>query len=366
MFLSLIGKAICKEYGVKVRNKCQEDNDDHHHNINFNLSITIYDAKQKDYPISQDEWNSYDGIILPGSFSAAYDEDEEWITYLQQNIIQDEIHPNARKTLAVCFGHQAFAHSFRNVNRNGGIGDDDSDGADGSDGGLAIPCPKGTQIGCRGFRMTSIGSDVLLSDQIVRSKSNNDVHVDADAKGDDICCSMLYTHGDMVQDLPSCASSLGGTDTVPIQAACYFSSRTSTPTPSPTRKSTSASESTCTRKDDNDDDPLKSTCTTTREEESVSKSLYESTSQVSQLPLRTRIPYAVTFQGHPEYTSGDIGMETFVNIFKYLKEQNKLPPSALSLLEQEHVLDDARNRFNDVEADCVHITHVVSKMFQWI
>ena len=77
------------------------------------------------------EWSSYDGILLPGSFSSAY-ENDEWIQKLKC-VIQSEIHAKGRKTLAVCFGHQIFAHSFHITKH----GDDESSNIGNDGGGLA-------------------------------------------------------------------------------------------------------------------------------------------------------------------------------------------------------------------------------------
>lgn len=57
------------------------------------IRITIYHAQQMDYPQTSKEWDSYDGIIIPGSLSAAYDTHIEWIQYLM-TMIQTEIHAN--------------------------------------------------------------------------------------------------------------------------------------------------------------------------------------------------------------------------------------------------------------------------------
>ena len=76
------------------------------------IRITVYHAQRMDYPQSDAEWDGYDGIIIPGSLSAAYDAHVGWIRRLL-NVIRTEIHDKRRKTMGVCFGHQCFAHSFR-------------------------------------------------------------------------------------------------------------------------------------------------------------------------------------------------------------------------------------------------------------
>ena len=61
------------------------------------LRMKMYNVQKQEYPSTVQEWDSYDGIILPGSFSAAYD-DEPWIRTLCE-VIQTEIVAKRRKTL---------------------------------------------------------------------------------------------------------------------------------------------------------------------------------------------------------------------------------------------------------------------------
>lgn len=145
------------------------------------VSITIYRAQQMDYPESEEEWNSFDGVLLPGSFSAAY-ENDEWIQQLKHVILED-LYGKARPTFGICFGHQVMAHAFED--------------------GEAVKCPGGSQAGRKCFPLTREGRDLMTKDEV----------------------DLYYTHGDMVKKLPSCAASLiGGTETVPIMAAAYYPS----------------------------------------------------------------------------------------------------------------------------------------------
>lgn len=226
------------------------------------VSITIYEAKKLDYPESEEEWNCYDSILLPGSLSSAYETDE-WIEKLK-SVVRSEIHAKGRKTLGICFGHQIFAHSF-------------SEG-----GGLCAKCPKGKQIGRREFEF-----------------SNNEWLKPANFSTQ----SMLYTHQDMVHSLPECAIALGGTETVPIQGAAYF------------------------------------------------------TSEKSQADSQ---PYAFTFQGHPEFAC-DQGFKTFCNICAF-NDENALIPSEVTT----HARADATETFKSVEHDCVHLMQSVGRAFGWI
>ena len=169
-------------------------------NLN-SISITVYHAQQEDYPSSKHEWESFDGIIIPGSLSSAYDTHIPWIGRLHQ-VIREEIHAHCRKTLAVCFGHQSFAHALGELD-----GSEDANQRRGE----AVACPSGKKAGRKHFRMTSAGSNLFAkSDTSVSQKT---------------CLEMLYTHGDMVASLPVISLSLGGNNDVPIQSAAYFGSK---------------------------------------------------------------------------------------------------------------------------------------------
>jgi len=150
----------------------------------WELRIDVYHVKEGDFP---DDWNAFDGFILPGSFASAY-EDEEWIHRLSE-VIQTELMTQQRKTLGVCFGHQVIAQSFAT--------------------GKVTKCPVGSQAGRKALELTDAGKRVFSR------------HGDPEATTIDL----FYTHGDMVEQLPAdIAVSLGGNDIVPIQSAAYFAS----------------------------------------------------------------------------------------------------------------------------------------------
>ena len=199
----------------------------------YQISITIYNAQQKQYPKSKQEWDEYDGIIITGSLSAAYDnknddhdadnnnnnnvsddnDDKNWIQYLMDEI-QCNIHPFQRKTIGVCFGHQVFAHSFEKKKKGSHVDNNNDD----NDYGLAVKCPKGIQVGLREFE--SLPLLLPKKDNSILGSSQNKTRRTSPRK-----IKMLYTHGDMVQSIPHCALSLGGNnDIVPIQACAYFAS----------------------------------------------------------------------------------------------------------------------------------------------
>jgi GMP synthase-like glutamine amidotransferase len=139
--------------------------------------IKVYEASQGHFP-EPHEYESCNGVILPGSFNSAYDE-EPWIHKLK-NVIQTELVANQRPTLGVCFGHQLYAHSFPE--------------------GGAVKCPAGHQAGQKVSTLTQAGRTYFGDDDF----------------------QLFYTHGDMVERLPPCGINLGGTEKVPVQAALYL------------------------------------------------------------------------------------------------------------------------------------------------
>ena len=168
------------------------------------ISITVYLAQQEDYPSSRQEWDSFDGVLIPGSLSSAFDTHIPWIGRLHR-VIREEIHANRLKTLAVCFGHQSFAHALGELEGSGGS--EESSARCGE----AVVCPSGKKAGRKHLSMTSAGSSLFAKTNTGASQTP--------------CLEMLYTHGDMVASLPAMSLSLGGNNDVPIQSAAYFGSK---------------------------------------------------------------------------------------------------------------------------------------------
>jgi len=140
-----------------------------------NIRIQIFEAQKEEYP---DDFGRFDGILLPGSFSSAYD-DEPWIEQLKR-VIQDKIVATETPTLAICFGHQILAHSF--------------------DTGTCVKSPLGPRAGRYSIDLTEPGQKLLNMPKI----------------------QLYYTHNDMVSELPDSAVSLGGSDGLPVLAAAYY------------------------------------------------------------------------------------------------------------------------------------------------
>jgi len=143
----------------------------------MSVSITTYNAKRFQYPKTAAEWDSYDGVIIPGASHCTYS--EPWIRHLVQ-VIRHCIHPQHRKTLAVCFGHHIYALAL-----NGSVAQSLS----------------GSYAGPLHWNCTRLGQAIL---------QRKSIH-------------MLSTYSNVVTALPSCADSLGSSPDVPVAAAVYYS-----------------------------------------------------------------------------------------------------------------------------------------------
>lgn len=308
MFLILMEKVLKRHFEQKKRTG------------KIKVNITIYETKQGDYPESKEEWDSYDGILIPGSFSAAYDLNvTDWIKRLAE-AIQEEIHKNQRKTLGICFGHQIFAHSFganlkvpnadkicsitgENV-KDESKGEEKKSGRDWCDEqwGQAIPCPKGTQVGKVSFRPSKAG-EFLLQPHVPES------------------VSLYYTHGDMVKSLPSCAVCLGGNENVPIQSAAYFSST-----------------------------------------DEARQFLNELDSRKREIGKNvTPKPYAFSFQAHLEMASNYGLHGAFEKILSAFEKNGVLKKKIVSASKQ-----DAITSFPEVERDSVDVMLRIALVLGWI
>jgi len=169
----------------------------------YRVLLDVYHVSNGNFP-PRSAYVDYDGIILPGSFSAAYDDSQPWIQELTI-IIQEELVTKNIPTLGVCFGHQIYAHSF--------FGKDE--------GGSAIRCPAGPQAGRQVSQLSVDGKKWF-------SSKNQKEEIEGD--DDDDVVQFFYTHGDMVESLPPQGRVLYGTESVPIQGAIYYMSTTTTTT----------------------------------------------------------------------------------------------------------------------------------------
>jgi hypothetical protein len=124
-----------------------------------------------------------------------------------------------------------YAHSFNNKQFGGGRG------------GSAVKCPAGPQAGRRTTQLTIAGRAFWAANRkmkinhhgnITRERNifnnkNNSSNIDKDyvpelfQKPTITTLDLFYTHGDMVESLPSRGVNLGGNDKVSINAAVYFS-----------------------------------------------------------------------------------------------------------------------------------------------
>jgi GMP synthase-like glutamine amidotransferase len=234
----------------------------------WRIAVKTFDVQKFQYPKDQEEWDSFDGVWIPGSFASAYDR-KDWIDQLCETI-QQEIVSRERKTLGICFGHQILAHSFPD--------------------GTATPVPTGARAGRYVMSTTPEGWSML------GGKDSFDLY---------------FTHGDMVEKLPSNAVSLGGSEAIPIQAAAYF------------RKNEQSS-------------------------------------------LETLAPaslYAISFQAHPEFaTSKDLGVYRTLELIMDAMQQR----GSLTMDERLAAGEDAHKSYQAVQEDNVQIMVSVGKLLGWL
>ena len=351
LFLELICRAI---ENLKPKSKELEEKETV---VVFTVSITVYRVSQNDFPSSNDfNYDSFDGIILPGSYDDAYNESKEWIHKLK-DLIQTHIVPFQRPTLGVCFGHQILAHSYGTTN--------DSDNGGGS-GGRAMKCPAGKQVGRKSFQLTDAGRAILgcpssngddvskkISEQTKKKKrkldeidgdddkeekkelegeeehvnDDDDPATPLDANNTDTI-ELYYTHGDMVESLPNCAISLGGNDFVPIQAAAYFATQ---------------------------QDAIDFTS---------NSSISSSSSSSSRRCRCRRGPFAITLQAHPEYacdTSRTLGLQrTFGSIINGMERRKELTSS-----KKDSIMDDAIQHYDKVQAHSIQVMTSIGHYLGW-
>lgn len=254
--------------------------------VELNVVIEIYRAQAQKFP---SDWNVFHGILIPGSFSSAY-ETKPWIERLKE-VIQKEIHAKQRKTLGVCFGHQVFSHSFQGESQ-----------------GLCIPCPYGQQAGRRVSPLTKECMILLQKAQYSNERYSSDIQ-------------LIYTHGDMVKQLPSCAVPLFGDENVPIQAAAYFANDT---------------------------------------EVEFFRKYCDTSTVLNDDCKRIPKPYAFTFQAHPEYYSNQGMNETFTNVVKAMGKRNPdLQP------EFENALMDAKENRSKIQDESISVMVTVGRLLGW-
>lgn len=214
-----------------ANNKTKKNDDDGM--VSLNIIIKVYGVSMGNFP-KHDEYSNCHGVILPGSFNSAYD-NEIWIEQLKYNVIQNILVKNGSPTtLGICFGHQIYAHSFlqqeqkpresqqqpnssnddvnhlddtKIVNKKSKLDDEksvptidiasesaaaeDSRGDDKKEdhvhhrhhrGGRATKCPAGPQAGRRCSKFTEHGERYLLQEFLSSSSDDmsliNDVHND--------------------------------------------------------------------------------------------------------------------------------------------------------------------------------------------
>ena len=301
---------------------------------NMLIRITVYHAKSLDYPSNKQEWDAFDGVIIPGSISAAYDDHMDWINRLH-TVIREEIHLNRRKTLGVCFGHQCFAHSFKNnttEKSNVSSNVDEDHVAGGSRHGLAGKCPSGFKIGRKPCHLTAAGK-CLFSDNFGADGVSYQ-HEKKDSKPTEVL-EMLYTHGDMVETLPSNGISLGGSSEVPIHASAYFESD---------EKAIQFGKYV--------DLLAKGTSNTTR--------LRQVLGHYTNCHGPSSLPYSLTFQAHPEFVAPSGFNVNYKNLAVTLGEKGFISGKLA-----KEAWEDAQQHFEKLLVDSVNAVIVACVTLGW-
>jgi hypothetical protein len=304
------------------------------------IRITVYHAQKMDYPQNAAEWDGFDGIIIPGSLSAAYDTHIEWIHRLL-SVIQTEIHEKRRKTLGVCFGHQCFAHSFRSSaddsDRGTGENRDESESTARSNGGggLATLCSIGPVAGRRACRLTAEGKFLLGGATAATRRREDHVSLRNDRSKTNKRSSpkerleMLYTRGDMVKSLPSVGISLCGDCDLPCEACAYFASE---------------EDATCFRNAVTQNPGI---------DFSASEGQKFITASWPQ-------PYAITYQAHPEYMSGIGYKVNYVNTVSAMEKRG-----SISSQTSRWACEDADLNYDILLESCLDATILTGVILGW-
>jgi GMP synthase-like glutamine amidotransferase len=289
----------------------------------IHVTLTVYRISQGDFPthLSDEEWNHFHGIIVPGSHGAAYDaESTPWILEFG-NLLRAKHQPGRPPMLGICFGHQLLAHVAH------------------GDGGKAVLCPNGTQVGRKSMTVTEAGRRILFPPSISKGKPPQSTsqeemkegslaeHGGAEESTSSTSTStslptidLYYSHGDMVQQLPSHAIVLASSDKVPIQAAAYFA------TEHEALKFTRNGDTTT----NNNNDTIR--------------------------------PTAITFQAHPEFAvSRTLGLErTLGRIMDGMQHRGVITPEA-----RQEIGHDAQLNFDSVERDSLQVLMRVGQVLEW-
>ena len=281
---------------------------------------------------SDEDLTNCDGVIVPGSLSSAYDEEKPWILALK-DWIQKNLVARSIPTLGVCFGHQMYAHSFAGSS-NGSLDQPNNNGSVKIyGGGIAVQCPAGPQAGRKTTELTATGQAFLNAaynpaeidnydaQHNVNENSNNNNSVGTNCINTGL--DLFYTHGDMVESLPSQGVSLGGNERVPIQAAIYFSA--------PVVKSDGII------RDIIRDNANANDCDDKNEKNTRSGPKV----------------IAVTFQAHPEFASlgkGTKGDETLHDTMKLMKDKGNLSEQDFVTAEKDAASSVMRVREQSLKA----------------
>ena len=325
LFMDMIGMAA-----IKANDTTEAKSNSTHGSTGSNtitLRIHIYNTQQMEYPCDGG-WDIYDGILIPGSFSAAYDTDP-WIERLKQ-MIQTEIVPNRRKTLGICFGHQVMAHSFSTTITTASTTNSSTNNNNNNNNyrdGRAVATPSGPRAGRFNMPLTSAGCTLFQSKSLSRKYHDTDTNNNNDNNDNNKnnnTVQLYFTHGDMVERIPNVAVTLGGDDTVPIQAVAYFAQ--------------------------------------SEDADQYRNSMEITTNNIETL-LRP-LPYAITMQAHPEYSTS-IEMGIHRTLFQCMDAMERRQQQQQQQQPNIRPRDDAIQNFDAVQNDSIALIAEIGRMFDW-
>ena len=134
------------------------------------VKLVEFNVKKGEHPPEED-WNNFDGFIVGGSLSSAYEIDRvEWIRKLEG--LLKRMSEKECKILGICFGHQIIAQTF---------------------GGKVVSNPKGTDFAARSMAVDRVALATYFPSKL-ESPTPDSVR-------------LFVTHSDIVVGLPPGAKS---------------------------------------------------------------------------------------------------------------------------------------------------------------
>ncbi len=140
--------------------------------LSYIIDFDVFDVTEEEYP---EDYSIYDGFMITGSKSTAFDTDP-WIEVLKSQIV--DIYAMGKKMIGICFGHQILAQAL---------------------GGKVARAKCGFSVGVRTVK-------VMSKKEWMEPYSPY--------------LSLLFYHQDMVVNMPEGSELIGSSDYCPVQMFC--------------------------------------------------------------------------------------------------------------------------------------------------